>query len=205
MPTDEIFEIASAGLCGKADRPGDNRLLQVLWDSLLVERNGFFGYENALLIRPLSSCGDVLGVLEWNDANAWRRMFRADLAGHLFFAETAFGEQFSLTEDAVFVFDPEVAEFNFFASNLDSWVAGVMQDPNIHVGYGLAKQWQEINGPLRPGERLGPKRPFILGGDFSIDNLARIRDSDLMAFRAQLANQIRDLPDGAEIKLNLIP
>ncbi len=46
-----------------------------------------------------------------------------------------------------------------------------------------------------------PKQPFVLGGQFSVDNLSVVDAAEAMRFRAETAAQIQDLPEGATVKL----
>jgi hypothetical protein len=41
----------------------------------------------------------------------------------------------------------------------------------------------------------------VAGGEFSIDNLLAMNESKGMEYRADIANQIRELPDGAKIRM----
>jgi hypothetical protein len=47
------------------------------------------------------------------------------------------------------------------------------------------------------------KRPAVLGGGYVSENLSTISRIELVSFAGYLAEQIKDLPDGAEIKLVL--
>ena len=49
-----------------------------------------------------------------------------------------------------------------------------------------------------------PKMPFVTGGEYAIQNLAAIEASRGMRFRGDLAVQIRDLPDGAQIRYSVV-
>jgi hypothetical protein len=51
--------------------------------------------------------------------------------------------------------------------------------------------------------RLIPKQPFVVGGDFKLDNLSAIEAERGMLLRANLATQIRDLPDGTKITFKI--
>lgn len=48
------------------------------------------------------------------------------------------------------------------------------------------------------------KIPAVLGGSYERDNLATITLSELIAVSGNIASQIRDLPDGANITLKVI-
>jgi hypothetical protein len=47
------------------------------------------------------------------------------------------------------------------------------------------------------------KVPFVLGGEFVLDNLYLAVAVEGMRFRADIASQIKELPDGAQIRLNI--
>jgi hypothetical protein len=46
--------------------------------------------------------------------------------------------------------------------------------------------------------------PFVTGGSFAIDNLALIDAAQGMRSRANLAVQIKDLPDGTKIQFEVV-
>ncbi len=60
-------------------------------------------------------------------------------------------------------------------------------------------------GPLPEGWCYCLKIPGVLGGRYELNNLGTIRKEELIAFAGDLAKQIKDLPDGAQIKLALTP
>lgn len=122
--------------------------------------------------------------------------------GALFFAEDIFGVQFCLREDGVFSFEPETGEFTWLAASLEHWSALILEEYSVLTGYPLAQDWQDQHGALPAGYRLVPKTPFIVGGEFTPDNLQAVRSEDAMRSRAQFAVQIRDLPEGTRIAVS---
>ena len=54
-----------------------------------------------------------------------------------------------------------------------------------------------------PGERLVPKVPFVLGGEFDVSNLHPLDSVKAMRFYGNLAVQIRDAPDGTRVHWNV--
>lgn len=64
-------------------------------------------------------------------------------------------------------------------------------------------KWQATNGRVLEGQRLAPAIPFILGGEFSVDNLRAQQSVTAMRYRGSIAVQIRDLPDGGTVKLGI--
>jgi hypothetical protein len=125
--------------------------------------------------------------------------YAEDLSESLFFAEDVFGGQYCIRQGKVFTFDPETGVFEALSSTLGEWADEILSDYQFRTGYSLAHAWQSNNLKLRPGMRLLPKVPFVIGGKFEVENLYSIADAKGMAFRASIANQIRNLPDGAKI------
>ena len=173
--------------------------------SLLGQRNGFFAFESALLIRPLSFSGMPLGIMQWNHEPLWRKNYDMDLSGVLFFAEDIFGSQFCICPDGINSFDPETGAFVFMAKSVESWAKCIMDDYRVVTGWPLAHEWQLQYGPIEPGQRLLPKTPFVLGGKFELGNLFKLNDVDGMRFRASIAVQIRNCPDGSTVVLKALP
>ena len=68
----------------------------------------------------------------------------------------------------------------------------------------LVQQAQERLGPLRPGFKYCLKIPGTLGGEYGGDNLATISLGGLVTASGHIAQQIEDLPDGAQVKLSII-
>ena len=182
----------------RAELPAFGRLGAKLLD-VLRRLDGFYAFESALHVFPAGPGEHSL--LAWNDPELWRSGYEDMAAGHLFFAEDAFGGQFSLKGEAIYSFDPETGASTPVATTLEDWAAYVLDDWEVVTGYPLAHDWQMLHGPLRPGERLVPKRPFVFGGDFTLDNLWSMPAADSMRYRASIAKQLRDLPDGQTVRL----
>ncbi|ARS48178.1 hypothetical protein PSMEN_07175 [Ectopseudomonas mendocina] len=66
---------------------------------------------------------------------------------------------------------------------------------------GLVELAQQRLGPLRPGYRYCLKTPGPLGGEYGGDNLATLPLLELIGVSGHIAQQIRDLPEGAQVRL----
>lgn len=172
--------------------------------TLLEQRNGFYAFESALHLFPSYSVGSEIGVLEWNSDNLWRTSFNRLADGCFFFGEDVFGGQFCIKDDKIHIFEPETGALEFLADNFEDWASSILSDFDLLTGYSLAHRWQIQNGPIPPGKRLLPKIPFVVGGEFALENLYLVDSVKGMRFRGELAIQIKDLPDGAEIKFELV-
>ncbi|MBC7351479.1 MAG: SMI1/KNR4 family protein [Thermogutta sp.] len=211
MSLTDLLAIAGQAIAAPLDRsfgPEDHlRSLSHLAEelaALLHQRNGFFAYQSALLVRPLSHERPPLGVIQWNEAGLWKEEYHADLGEVIFFAEDVFGNQFAIRSGGVWFFDAETGDLEFIAESLDEWARLVVGNPEYWTGYPLLQQWQAKHGTLPAGERLAPKLPFVLGGGYEVENLYSVNDVEGMRFRGSLARQIRDVPDGAQIRIKLI-
>ena len=58
-------------------------------------------------------------------------------------------------------------------------------------------------GSLSGTRKYCLKIPGILGGDYAEDNLGTAPLEEMIAFSGNIAEQIKDLPDGAQIKLEI--
>jgi len=208
-PLEELLKLAGPGI-GERLIYKENRASLAPWHALgeellelLCGRNGFFGYERSLLVRPLHGAGDVLGVVEWNATELWKLEYKLDLAKALFFAEDAFGNQYAIYERAVRSFDAETGDFADISDTLRGWIKEVLNDAASRTAYPLARRWQVENGPIPSGQRLVPKLPFACGGQYSTDNLYLARDVEAMRLYGSIAAQIRDVPDGGTVRFRI--
>jgi hypothetical protein len=207
----KLLSIGSDAIVGRRQNPIDAYDLLLAWGpigrelaELLATRDGFFAYESSLLVRPLSHTLPPLGVANWNQLDLWKRFYTDDLSGMFCFAEDVFGNQFSIYRDGVFTFDPEIGKHEPMAATLGDWAQSILSDYEYRTGYPLSHAWQLKHGPLPAGMRLLPKTPFVLGGKYELENLYLLEDTQGMLFRASIANQIRDVPEGGEVIIEII-
>lgn len=172
--------------------------------ALLKQKNGFFAFESALHVFPARSSTQSVGLVEWNAEELWTGLYAGAAAGCLFFAEDIFGCQFCIREDEVQLFEPETGEWSFFATDLENWAERILDDYEFVTGYPLARKWQASNGVLAVGQRLVPKIPFVMGGEYQLDNLYSLDAVKAMQLRAEIARQIRGLPDGTHIRFKVM-
>lgn len=173
-------------------------------NQLLRLRNGFWVFEQALHIFPNNYTADDYDLITWNSNYLWKNQYQDLVEDLIFFAEDIFGGQFAISGDNVCRFDPETGQIEEMASTLEEWAAQIIQNYEVETGFPLAHSWQEIHGILPLKHRLLPKIPFVLGGEYSLENLFLTEAVEGMKFRANLALQIRDLPDDANINFKIV-
>lgn len=170
---------------------------------LLARKNGFYGFEYALHVFPWETTDSEIGMLDWNKESLWISSYDDMAKGAFFFAEDILGCQFCLKNDGVYTFDPETGGFDKLANNINEWCQMILSDYRVLTGYSLAHDWQVTNGEISQGYRLAPKIPFVAGGLFELDNLYLGKSFELLKARANIAIQIRDVPEGGSINLTL--
>ena len=207
-PLEKLMEISSQPIGGElswdavhSSLMGGNLAPSI--GAVLVIKNGFYAFESALHVFHLGKSDLDMDLLEWNSSDGWRSRYSACLNEITFFAEDVFGVQFCFCKDKIYSFDPETADLTYISDSIEGWINVVLTDYEFMTGYPLAHQWQLNNGPIPAGHRLIPKIPFVAGGGYDLSNLHLVNSFDAMLMRSELANQIKDLPDGSKIRINL--
>jgi hypothetical protein len=171
---------------------------------VLRQRNGFFCFESAFRFFPSVTVEASWGLGEWNSPDLWKADYRG-LADNVFcFAEELFGRQFVVYDGKIGIFEAETGDLKTVASSLEEWASKILLDYNQLTGYGLAHEWQRHHGPLHPRHRLLAKKPFVLGGEYSLTNFAAQDSVRLMKTLGNLAYQIHALPDGSRIEFKML-
>ena len=173
---------------------------------MLEQKNGFYAFEYALHVFPLTADPET-GLEGWNAESLWRSGYEDLAEGLLFFAEDILQDQFCLSkkQGGVHRFDAETGQTTFLAESVEGWAGVILSNYRRETGWPLVHEWQEKNGRLPLGKRLMPKTPFFLGGEYKIENLWAGNPQGGMRFKADLAMQTRNLPEGAQVKLNIAP
>jgi len=68
----------------------------------------------------------------------------------------------------------------------------------------IVEQAKEKLGPLQDGRKYCLKLPGVMGGEYGGENLATVAINEQIRFSGDLARQIRDLPEGAQVRLNVV-
>lgn len=193
---DDLLKTSSEPI-GKEAFPSDDIPIQLM--KLLRRKNGFFAFESALEVFPLTSSDISYTLEEWNQGSLWRDAYEPSGLKGVCFAQDIFGGQFVLLSDEVFQFDPETAESSYFAQDIEEWAKAILSDYDFLTGSTIAHEWQKKHGPLAYRNRLLPITPFVLGGEYNLDNLVATEASRAMRIRAAVALELKSLPDGSKI------
>jgi hypothetical protein len=199
MPVADLIAVASRALSDRMDLShGLARAAGALAPALaamLAERNGFYAFGPALHVLSTAE------LVAWNAPTLWKDAYAGFPDPGLCFAEELFGNQFTIRDDRVQLFQVETGTLEPFADTLDGWADRILEDSAFETGWPTAEEWKERHGPMPVGTRMHPATPFVAGGAYEIDNLRPVASVELMRFWGDFARQIRDLPDGAKIEL----
>jgi hypothetical protein len=171
---------------------------------MLRERNGFYAFESALHVLPAAPVEGERDLESWNAPDLWRSFYQEMADRCLFFAEDVFGFPFLIRDGKVASMDAERGEIEEMASSLEEWAKIVLDDYEVQTGQPLAHQWQTMRGSIPTSSRLFPKTPFTLGGEYELENLAECDAVDAMRFRGHLAQQIKGVPPGTQIRFKVV-
>jgi hypothetical protein len=110
-----------------------------------------------------------------------------------------------LPDESVYRLDAGVGSFERLAANRDEFCARI-DEP------GTADEWLLIplvdalvaaGVTVRSGECYGYKTLPVLGGDYTVENCGPLPVADYLGFCGSLHEQIKNLPDGAQVELKV--
>lgn len=195
-PLAQLLALAGPALGGSEAAPPVSMppVLGPLW----AQRNGWVAFWSALHVFPL---GPSTGGSDVAAVNATLvEAFGPLAAGHFAFGQDLFGMLLTWHDRHVCAFDPETAEHEPIADDLEGFAAVMLDTHEELVGSAFAFGWQERHGTLEPGERLVPLLPFVLGGEYDDANLEPRETLRALRERSALARVVAALPDGAEVE-----
>jgi hypothetical protein len=79
----------------------------------------------------------------------------------------------------------------------------LQEDGDYLTGESLLARWESKNGYLNTGDRLCPKKPFVVGGEYDIENLSPLGIEKNLSYNSELAKQIHNLSDGTPIRFQI--
>ncbi len=167
-------------------------------------KNGFYAFESALHVFPLCGWQGEMDVEQWNDPKLWINCYGDMALDTLFFAEGIFADQFAIRKQEIIRFQAETGLAKPVASTLEDWASLILKDYSYQTGWPFAHEWQTKHGRLPYGERLVATIPFVMEGDYKVSNFHALDAVKAMRYHGDIALQIRDLPDGTKIRLEVV-
>ncbi len=102
---------------------------------------------------------------------------------------------------------PEELSCNRIAANATE-LAALFAEEDFQLDWQMSRLVELANhklGPLPEGTCYCLMRPAVLGGSYDEENFGTISVQELLSFSGDLAEKIKDLPDGATVQFKIVP
>lgn len=171
-------------------------------EGLLFKRNGFMAFGGALRIFPYVVKKDKKhrDLVSWNEFMLWKYMYGDALKNKICFAENFLGDQFCYSKNGVEVFEIDTKQSTHLSNSIDELGDVFFSDDN-NIFVELFAECQEKYGIIDSETHLCPLKPFILGGEYLVDNFRPLNCIESIKSRAELANQLADLDEGTPVSI----
>jgi len=88
------------------------------------------------------------------------------------------------------------------AQGFKEWLNVLIADLEYFTGMSYEKEWKD-RYPISLDQRLQPKIPFVIGGDYAIGNFYVNDYPGYLLYNADIAKQVYNLKDGEKVKLKI--
>lgn len=164
--------------------------------------NGGFFFNSSVHLYGYSTAHDFHSI---DYVNQFLKQEYGNIVGGLvFFGQDIFGNQFGFNEhnSKIIFFNIETGDREIIANDIEDWVSLIFDEVDYFTGHKLSVAWR-IRNNLDFNERLCPKIPFILNGDYTIANLYASPFPQYLRASANIARQVYNLPDGSNFKITI--
>ncbi len=169
---------------------------------LLQQLNGFIQYGGGLHFRGACQKPTWHSIREaWLGEDAFHRLYPTVIPSDIPFAEDCMGDQFLLRAEQVWKLSAETGEVESLGVSLGAFLRSAQANPVEYLSMEPLSQFEQEGGKLEPGQLLAAWPPFCVKQAAEGVHLAAIPADERHQFLADFARQIRDVPDGGEIKV----
>ena len=119
----------------------------------------------------------------------------------IFFGCDVFGNQFGFSEKEVVFLEIETGESKVIGKSFIEGIEKIEKELDYYTGLTLLREWSKRGTILAKTERLVPIKPFVVGGKYEVSNLYSLDFAKAIRYNANIARQIKDLPDGQAINI----
>ena len=173
--------------------------------ALLELTNGYVAFHGGLHVRGacIEPAWHSLRAA-WLGERAIHKYFPDVLVDDIPFAEDALGDQFLLRDKMVYKLSGETGEVTSMDMTLVQFDANVHADPEEFLELAPLQRFRSEGGALEPGELLSVMPPFVFSESADGVSFRAIPAAQRLSFLSKLARQIRNLPDGTQVKLKVV-
>ena len=166
---------------------------------LIQESGGFILHDGAIHFRGCVLEPDWNSLREaWRGTNALHLLYPDVYTTDIPFAQDQLGDQYLLRDGSVLRLEAETGEVALFANNLQAFTSGIGNSISEYLNVGLGYK-------LEPGFLLHASPPFCMAESGVKTSLRPIPIAELIRFHAEVAKQIRDVPDGWKVAFSIQP
>ena len=172
------------------------------FDFVIESKNCGFFYGKSLQMYAFSS------LYTFNDIENINSLLKGEygivMNGLVSFAQDLFGNQFCFNKNdaSIIFFNAETGERESVASSYIDWINVLDDELEYFTGVNVLRTWLSDN-LFKFDQRLCPKIPFIMGGEFKVNNLYAGTFPEYIKANSNIAKQVYNLPDGTKVKLNI--
>src|SRR3954462_7466996 len=188
------------GITWKGESIDDIEILPELPSELtliLRDVNGFILHGGAVHFRGACLKPDWHSLrAAWRGANAFHVLYEEVRPSDIPFAQDQLGDQFLLRDGAVLRLRAETGEVEPLAESLEDFLSKISSDIEGFLNVGL----QHV---IEPGQILQAYPPFCAQESAEGVSLRPLPAAETILFHADLAKQIREVPDGGTIEFKV--
>lgn len=172
---------------------------------LLLQINGFIQFHGGLHIRGVCREPAWHSLRDaWDGEAAFWRLYPEVSKTDVPFGEDCMGDQFLLRDGVTHKLAAETGEVESLKVGLREFFEAVAADPVEFLSLHPLLQHQQDGGQLEPGQLLAAYPPFCTTESADGVSLAAISAAERRRFLADLAAQLRDVPDGGQIVFRVV-
>jgi hypothetical protein len=194
------FDMNISGITWRGDQIDDPEILRPLpadLTSILFQTNGFILHHGALHVRGASREPSWHSIgYAWHGSHSFHCLYESINAADIPFAQDQLGDQFLLRDGAVIKLLAESDEVEPLSENLHIFFREVENDIENFLNVSLEKR-------LEPGKLWLAIPPFVLQESATGATLKSVEALEVIQFHADLARQIRDVPDGEKVTIKV--
>lgn len=170
----------------------------------LETMNGFVSGDSSLHVR--GACHEPLWHslrYAWDGPQSLHELYPSVEATDIPIAEDCFGDQYLLRDSRVLHLTGESGDVEVLRVGWEEFIARAKANAVDFLGVHELRRFHREGGTLAPGQSLSVYPPFIAKSE-APRSLRAVSSSEHISWLADLARQIRTLPDGTSVKIRVV-